>query len=150
MGQALARTLFGAVHGHQLVYNTCWEDPRLDREALDLGPGDRVLAITSAGCNVLDYVLDRPEHIFAVDLNARQNALLELKLAAIRRLDYESFFSMFGQGRLRRVRGIYEAYLRPELSPRRGATGTGTSSSSRGAAGGARSISAARRGRLRG
>lgn len=113
----LNQAWFRFIHGRQLVYNTCWEDPRLDREALDLGPGDRVLAITSAGCNVLDYVLEHPEHIFAVDLNCRQNALLELKLAGIRRLDYESFFSMFGTGRLRGVRGIYEAFLRPELSP---------------------------------
>ena len=115
--EGLNHTWFRFVHGRSLVYNTCWEDPRLDREALDLGPGDRVLAITSAGCNVLDYVLERPEHIFAVDLNCRQNALLELKLAGIRRLDYESFFSMFGRGKLRQVRGTYEAFLRPELSP---------------------------------
>ncbi len=115
--ERLNHTWFRFIHGRNLVYNTCWEDPRLDREALDLGSGDRVLAITSAGCNVLDYALERPQHIYAVDLNCRQNALLELKLAGIRRLDYESFFSMFGRGRLRQVRGIYEAFLRPELSP---------------------------------
>lgn len=43
--------------------------------------------ITSAGCNALDYVLQEPEHDFAVDLNPAQNALLELKLAAIRGLE---------------------------------------------------------------
>jgi S-adenosylmethionine-diacylglycerol 3-amino-3-carboxypropyl transferase len=115
--ERLNRTWFRFIHGRGLVYNTCWEDPRLDREALDLGPGDRVLAITSAGCNVLDYVLERPEHIFAVDLNCRQKALQELKLAGIRRLDYESYFSMFGLGKLTQVRGTYEAFLRNELSP---------------------------------
>src|SRR5260221_5455097 len=81
-----------------LVYNTCWEDPRLDREALDLGPFDRVLVITSAGCNALDYALEGPEHVYAVDMNSRQNALLDLKLAAIRRLHYQTVFSMFGRG----------------------------------------------------
>jgi S-adenosylmethionine-diacylglycerol 3-amino-3-carboxypropyl transferase len=115
--ERLNHSWFRLIHGRSLVYNTCWEDPRLDREALDLGPCDRDLAITSAGCNVLDYVLERPEHIFAVDLNCRQNALLELKLAGIRRLDYEAFFSMFGRGKLRHVRGTYEALLRPDLSP---------------------------------
>jgi S-adenosylmethionine-diacylglycerol 3-amino-3-carboxypropyl transferase len=31
---------FRWVHGNHLVYNTCWEDPRLDRQALALGAGD--------------------------------------------------------------------------------------------------------------
>lgn len=46
---------FGAIHSRNLVYNTCWEDPRLDRQALGLGPSDRIVMITSAGCNALDY-----------------------------------------------------------------------------------------------
>ncbi len=49
--------VFQFVHQHNLVYNTCWEDPRLDRTALELSPSDRVMVITSAGCNPLDYVL---------------------------------------------------------------------------------------------
>ena len=32
----LSGRMFSLVHQHQLVYNTCWEDPRLDREALEL------------------------------------------------------------------------------------------------------------------
>jgi len=93
------RAVFNAIHGGQLVYNACWEDPRLDREALRLGPDDTVVVITSAGCNALDYALDGPRRIHAVDLNPRQNALLELKQAGIRALDFETFFQMFGRGR---------------------------------------------------
>ena len=26
--------VFKMVHGHNLVYNTCWEDPRLDHQAM--------------------------------------------------------------------------------------------------------------------
>src|SRR5262249_58001321 len=44
--QKLDTRIFKAVHDRNLVYNTCWEDPALDRVALDLGPGDRVMAIT--------------------------------------------------------------------------------------------------------
>ena len=109
--------VFGMVHGKNLVYNTCWEDPRLDRVALQIGPSDRIVMITSAGCNALDYALCQPERIDAVDLNPRQNALLELKMAAIRRLDFEDFFRMFGQGHHPRVRTLYADLLRPELSP---------------------------------
>ena len=92
--------VFKFVHGNNLVYNTCWEDPRLDRQALELTAQDRVLVITSAGCNALDYLLAGAGHVYAVDMNPRQNALLELKLSAIRNLDYERFFQMFGQGYL--------------------------------------------------
>lgn len=117
MSERLSAAWFRFVHGRNLVYNTCWEDPRLDREALDLGPYDRVLVITSAGCNALDYALEGPEHVHAVDLNGRQNALLDLKLAGIKRLDYERFFEMFGKGRLANVHDVYESHLRSELPP---------------------------------
>jgi S-adenosylmethionine-diacylglycerol 3-amino-3-carboxypropyl transferase len=113
----LSNRFFQLVHRHQLVYNTCWEDPRLDRVALRLGPADRVLVITSAGCNALDYALAGAGTIHAVDVNPRQNALLELKLAGIRRLEYEDFFAMFGRGRLQRAADVYASVLRPALSP---------------------------------
>ena len=103
--------VFKLVHGNNLVYNTCWEDPRLDRVALELTPSDNVMVITSAGCNALDYALTGPNSVHAVDMNPRQNALLELKLAAIRDLEYEDFYRMFGDGRLPGVVPIYEQKL---------------------------------------
>ena len=112
-----SRRMFSLVHGHNLVYNTCWEDPRLDRAALDLGPTDSVLVITSAGCNALDYVLTEPAHVYAVDMNPRQNALLELKIAGIKRLEYEDYFALFGRGRVSGIREIYGERLRGLLSP---------------------------------
>jgi len=39
----LGRQVFDAVHGRHLVYNQCWEDPAVDRQALDLGWGARVI-----------------------------------------------------------------------------------------------------------
>lgn len=108
--------VFSLVHQNNLVYNTCWEDPRLDRIALELGPDDNVLVITSAGCNALDYALDAPGHVYAVDMNARQNALLDLKQAGIRRLEFDDFFRMFGLGRLPRAEKIYRDVLREELA----------------------------------
>lgn len=109
------RRIFTTVHGNNLVYNTCWEDPRLDRVALEFGPQDNVLVITSAGCNALDYALAGPNHVNAVDMNPRQNALLDLKMSAIRSLEYEDFFKMFGQGRLPGVKEIYQQKLRGHL-----------------------------------
>jgi len=112
-----SRASFNLVHRNRLVYNTCWEDPRLDREALALTADDTVVAITSAGCNVLDYALDAPAHVHAVDLNPRQNALLELKQAGIRALDHDDFFSLFGRGQHPGWHDLYRSRLREQLSP---------------------------------
>jgi S-adenosylmethionine-diacylglycerol 3-amino-3-carboxypropyl transferase len=108
-------TLFGTLINRSLVYNACWEDPAVDRRALALGPSDRVLAITSAGCNVLDYALAGAGRVHAVDANPRQTALLQLKLAAITALEYEDFFALFGNGAHPRFDYLYRHSLRPRL-----------------------------------
>lgn len=109
-------TVFNAIYSRSLVYNTCWEDPAVDRMALDLGPEDTLVVITSAGCNVLDYALAGPSRIHAVDANPRQTALLELKLAGIRCLEFDDFFALFGQGVHPEARVLYHDCLRGELS----------------------------------
>lgn len=101
--------VFRHVHGSQLIYNCAWEDPRIDRHLLQLDSSSRVVMITSAGCNTLDYLLDTPAEIHAVDMNFRQNALLELKLALLRGQDHAALFEMFGQGATGRYRQIYAA-----------------------------------------
>lgn len=113
----LSSLCFRWVHGNHLVYNACWEDPRLDRQALDLGPQDSVAVITSAGCNVLDYALTGPRRIYAIDVNPRQNALLELKVAGIRALEFEPFFDLFGQGFCPEANKLYHGKMRRLLSP---------------------------------
>ncbi len=109
---------FQSVHRNNLVYNTCWEDPRLDRVAMELGPNDTVMVITSAGCNSLDYVLDAPARVYAVDLNPLQNALLDLKIACIKTLNFEAFFSVFGRGQWENWGQAYFGRVRPVLSER--------------------------------
>lgn len=111
----VSQRIFTSVHGNNLVYNTCWEDPRLDRVALEFNGDDNVVVITSAGCNALDYILAGAGHVNAVDMNPRQNALLDLKKSAIRNLEYDDLFRMFGDGRLPGVKGIYADKLRAEL-----------------------------------
>ena len=108
---------FRHVHGSRLIYNTCWEDPRADRALLGVGRGARIAMITSAGCNALDYLLDDPAEIHCVDLNPRQNALLDLKLAAVAGLAHEDLFALFGEGTHRDFAGIYRHELRRRLAP---------------------------------
>src|SRR5262245_10627874 len=93
----LAGFVFERVHGGNLVYNQCWEDPAVDGEALRLGPRDRVLVITSAGCNALDYALSGAR-VLAVDVNPRQNHLIELKRAGIRARGWRAFLELMDRG----------------------------------------------------
>jgi S-adenosylmethionine-diacylglycerol 3-amino-3-carboxypropyl transferase len=83
--------------------------------ALDIQPHHNVMVITSAGCNALDYALAGANHVYAVDMNPRQNALLDLKKAAISNLEYEDFFAMFGRGQLGDYKEVYSSKLRAAL-----------------------------------
>ena len=114
--QRTHQRLFDLLYSRNLIYNACWEDPAVDRQALGLGSADRVLVITSAGCNALDYALAGAGRIDAVDANPRQTALLELKLACIRALGFRDFFDLFGRGRHPRFSTVYREALRPQLS----------------------------------
>lgn len=116
VGNLLSQVGFKMVHSRNLVYNTCWEDPRIDRQALDLSADDSVLVITSGGCNALDYALAGAGEVHTVDMNHRQNALLELKIAGIRQLEYEDYFRLFGAGALPGFERIYRRTLRGQLS----------------------------------
>jgi S-adenosylmethionine-diacylglycerol 3-amino-3-carboxypropyl transferase len=100
------------------VYNQIWEDPRVDAEALGLGPHSRILTISSGGCNVLNYLVHRPARVVAVDLNANHMCLTRLKLAAIRHLpDYETFYRFFGYGAHPENVANYRRYIRDTLDP---------------------------------
>jgi S-adenosylmethionine-diacylglycerol 3-amino-3-carboxypropyl transferase len=115
LSEKVSRLVFAAVQGRRLIYNSCWEDPAVDRAALDLQPDDRVLVITSGGCNALDYLLAGAGQVHAVDINPCQNALLAFKAAAIRRLDFSSFFELFGKGRSPKTSQMYHDAIRPLL-----------------------------------
>jgi len=117
LADRLDQRIFNALWSSSLVYNTCWEDPAVDRRALAIGPGDHLLVISSAGCNALDYLLDAPDRVYAIDANPRQNALLELKAAGIRSLPYEDFFRIFGDGVHPGFSALYREHLRPQLTP---------------------------------
>ncbi len=107
--------VFKAVHRNYLIYNTCWEDPRIDRQLLQFDEQSKIVMITSAGCNALDYLLDQPAAIHTIDMNPRQNALLELKLALIKRGEFRDLFALFGDGYHPDAQKIYQT-VRDQLS----------------------------------
>lgn len=77
-------------------YAQLWEDSEILHHALAVRSSDRVLSISSAGCNVLSLLLRAPQALIAVDLNPVQNAILALKLAAIRNLSHQEMIELIG------------------------------------------------------
>jgi len=112
------RSLMERVVFHGIVFNMSWEDPEMDRRALNVGPGDTVISISSAGCNPLNFLCQSPDKLITIDGNPAQNALVELKLAAIGTLDHATFFDVFAARRPAIVGKVYRSRLRPNLSPR--------------------------------
>ena len=102
----------------EYIYAFTWEDARVDERILKLGPEDKVIAISSAGDNILSYLTQSPARVHAVDLNPTQNHLLELKAASYTALPYEDFWKIFGAGKHPNFREILISKLSPHLSSR--------------------------------
>lgn len=102
---------------NEYIYAFTWEDPRVDHRLLKIGNDDVVLCVTSAGDNVLDYLLHgNPRRIHAVDLNPNQNHLLELKVAAFQSLSYAEVWKLFGDGKYPAFRDVLLTKLSPRMS----------------------------------
>ena len=101
----------------KIIYNISWEDPAIDHTVMHMKEDDVVLTISSAGCNVLDYLCEGPKKIIAVDMNLAQLHTLELKLAGIRVLTQEQFFAIWGRSDFKVFTEVYQSKLRPLLEP---------------------------------
>ncbi len=99
----------------RIVYSQCWEDPEVAAEGLQLGPDDDLLCLTSAGCNVLALALSRPRSIIALDFSSAQNALLELKIAAMQSLSWGEYVAFLGARPSTRRVATYRNSVRPQL-----------------------------------
>jgi S-adenosylmethionine-diacylglycerol 3-amino-3-carboxypropyl transferase len=127
-----------------LVYAQIWEDPKQDAELMELGPGQRVVAIGSGGCNAMSYLLHDPAEIVAVDLNRGHVALTRLKAAAAVHLnEYEDFFRLFGHAADRHNITLFDDHLAARVDAETRAYWTGRT------IGGRRRIDAFRRGLYR-
>jgi S-adenosylmethionine-diacylglycerol 3-amino-3-carboxypropyl transferase len=112
----LNRRLFDSVVKNNLIYNSCWEDPKIDRALLGIGEDSEVVMLTSAGCNALDYLLDEPAAIHCIDANPAQNALLELKRSLFTATDHDTLWEAFGRGRHAGFTPLYHNRIRQTLS----------------------------------
>ncbi|KAL4797085.1 hypothetical protein BDV19DRAFT_397920 [Aspergillus venezuelensis] len=101
---------------NEYIYAFNWEDPRVDHRLLNIKRDDVILAITSAGDNVLDYLQKSPRRVHAVDLNPNQNHLLELKVASFVALGHRDVWKIFGEGKHPDFRNLLISRLSPHLS----------------------------------
>ncbi len=76
-------------------YANCWEDADILVDALQPGPGKRILSIASAGDNSLALLAEGAE-VVAADLNLAQLACLELRCAAFCHLDHGELLAFLG------------------------------------------------------
>ena len=88
----------------------------MDHRVFNLTEEDHVITIASAGCNVLDYIIEGA-HVTAVDFNSCQIALTELKKVCIMYESYDTFFDIFSMSNMELLRVVYPKTLRPHLSP---------------------------------
>ena len=77
-------------------YSQVWEDHRVLERGLGDGLRGDVLSVASAGCNVLALLLAEPRSITALDVSPAQTVLVELKLAALKRLSHAQFAALLG------------------------------------------------------
>jgi S-adenosylmethionine-diacylglycerol 3-amino-3-carboxypropyl transferase len=101
-----------------LVYPQIWEDPVVDLDAMQLQPGEHLVAIMSGGCNIQSYVSAVDVRVTAVDLNPAHVALNKLKTTAAAKLpDYETFHRFFAEADSDLNVADYHSYIAPHLDP---------------------------------
>jgi betaine lipid synthase len=98
------------------LYTQSWEDPDADEAYLRIRPEDVCLTLTSGGCNSLNLCLQGAKAVYSVDCNPAQSALLELKKEGIKRLHYEDFWSLFGEGRHVKAEALFFRKLAPFMT----------------------------------
>lgn len=99
----------------KIGYAQSWEDPKTLTEALAVTQDDDVVSIASAGDNTFALLLGNPRSVRAVDRNPAQIFLMELKMRAIQRLEYDDFVGFVGARKCTKRLRLYE-YLRPYLT----------------------------------
>jgi S-adenosylmethionine-diacylglycerol 3-amino-3-carboxypropyl transferase len=80
----------------KLIFTLNWEDPEMDRLALNPLQGEVMMTITSGGCNTLSLLLQDPSIIYTVDINQSQSYVIEMKMAAMKYLNYQEFIEFLG------------------------------------------------------
>lgn len=79
-----------------LHYTSCSEDLDAELAVMNIGPGDRALAIAGGGGRAIGLLLRDPAEVVALDFNPHQREIVELKKAAILALTYRENMAFLG------------------------------------------------------
>ena len=77
-------------------YAQVWEDTDILLEALDIKEDDNILSIASAGENSISMLIKNPKKVYAIDLNKKQIACIEFKIACYKYLEYQECMELIG------------------------------------------------------
>ena len=100
----------------RLSYSFGNEDWITEHKALRIEPNDRVLTITASGDRPLNLLLSDCQSILSIDANPIQNALLNLKWAALRNLSPQDYLGFLGVSHLEERLKIFEE-IKHDLTP---------------------------------
>jgi S-adenosylmethionine-diacylglycerol 3-amino-3-carboxypropyl transferase len=87
-----------------------------ETELAALAGARRIVCLTGSGTRPLDMLMSDADEVIALDVNPAQNALLYLKIAAFKSLDYAELLSFLGINNNSNRRALY-ARVRHQLSP---------------------------------
>ena len=93
----------------ELIFTQSWEDPMSDQKAVKIGPDKEIFAITSGGCNILNFLWYNPKKIYAVDINPVQRNVLDLKMTGMKHLTHSEYLGFLGLKEDNRRLEIYES-----------------------------------------
>ena len=80
----------------RLSYSFGNEDFRTEKKALQPKANDNIMVITASGDRPLNLLSEEVGRIYSIDANPIQNALLDLKKAALKHLSYEQYLAFLG------------------------------------------------------
>jgi S-adenosylmethionine-diacylglycerol 3-amino-3-carboxypropyl transferase len=80
----------------RLNYSLGNEDWVVEEQALNVTKGDRVICVTASGDRPLHLLMTDCAEIISLDMNRAQNYLLELKISALKHLDFEKYLAFLG------------------------------------------------------
>ncbi|MDA8561880.1 BtaA family protein [Gammaproteobacteria bacterium] len=100
---------------NRLNYSLGNEDWHVEEQALQVKENDKVICVTASGDRPLHLLLTPCSEVISIDMNKIQNYLLDLKMAALSILDYETYLSFLGCTKTKNRYSIYKT-LTPNLS----------------------------------
>lgn len=98
-----------------LNYSLGNEDWHVEAQGLRPGAHDHAVCVTASGDRSLHFLMTDCAQVTSIDMNPVQNHLLDLKLAAIKKLDFEKYLDFLGLNSTTHRQAIFNE-LKSELT----------------------------------